>query len=223
MFQYETHCHTAEVSGCASVPAAEVIRHYKEAGYRGVNISDHYDPGFFQRRTAGLPTFRDQADAWLKGYRTAKAEGDAIGLSVFLGMELRTEENSNDYLLFGVTEEFVYDNPRLYEWKMADVCKLTKAYGILIFQAHPYRAGLVFTPEVMDGVEAYNMNPRHNSHNDLAVKSAEQYGLRRSSGSDYHQLEDLALGGIRTDQLLTTTQQFRDIFLSGNYELISDT
>ena len=223
MFQYETHCHTAEVSGCASVPAAEVIRHYKEAGYRGVNISDHYDPGFFQRRTAGLPTFRDQADAWLKGYRTAKAEGDASGLSVFLGMELRTEENSNDYLLFGVTEEFVYDNPRLYEWKMADVCKLTKAYGILIFQAHPYRAGLVFTPEVLDGVEAYNMNPRHNSHNDLAVKSAEQYGLRRSSGSDYHQLEDLALGGIRTDQLLTTTQQFRDIFLSGNYELISDT
>lgn len=71
--------------------------------------------------------------------RLAKAEGDAIGLSVFLGMELRTEESSNDYLLFGVTEEFVYDNPRLYEWKMADVCKLTKEYGILIFQAHPYR------------------------------------------------------------------------------------
>lgn len=222
MYSYETHCHTAEVSGCASVPAAEVIRHYKEAGYSGVNISDHYDTGFFLRRTAGLSTFQEQADAWLKGYRLAKAEGDAIGLSVFLGMELRTEESSNDYLLFGVTEEFVYDNPRLYEWKMADVCKLTKEYGILIFQAHPYRAGLVFTPAVLDGVEVYNRNPRHNSHNDLACKAAETYGLRRSSGSDYHQLEDLARGGIRTEQPLTTTQQFRDIFLSERYELIAD-
>lgn len=105
-----------------------------------------------------------------------------MGMSVFLGMELCTEESSNDYLLFGVTEDFVYDNPRLYEWSMADVCRLAKRYGILVFQAHPYRAGLMFTPGVLDGVEVCNANPRENSQNHLALAASLEHSLLQSSG-----------------------------------------
>lgn len=220
MYRYETHFHSAETSPCSRLSAAEGLKMYKAAGFHGVNISDHYDPGFFWRNS-NLPTFQDQADDWLKGYRAAKEAGKALGMSVFLGMELCTENSSNDYLLFGVTEEFVYDNPRLYEWKMADVCQLAKRYGILVFQAHPYRAGLVFTPEVLDGVEVYNGSPRDNSQNELALSAAEEHGLLRSAGSDCHRPEDVARGGIQTEEPLTTTQQFRDIFLSGGYTLIT--
>lgn len=138
-----------------------------------------------------------------------------MGMSVFLGMELCTEESSNDYLLFGVTEDFVYDNPRLYEWSMADVCRLAKRYGILVFQAHPYRAGLMFTPGVLDGVEVCNANPRENSQNHLALAASLEHSLLQSSGSDCHRPEDVGRGGIQTDRPLTTAQQFRDIFLSG--------
>lgn len=221
MYRYETHFHTSESSPCSRLSAAEGLSLYKAAGYSGVNISDHYDPGFFLRRTAGLSTFREQADAWLKGYRAAKKAGEAMGMSVFLGMELCTEESSNDYLLFGVTEDFVYDNPRLYEWSMADVCRLAKRYGILVFQAHPYRAGLMFTPGVLDGVEVCNANPRENSQNHLALAASLEHSLLQSSGSDCHRPEDVGRGGIQTDRPLTTAQQFRDIFLSGSYTLIT--
>ena len=46
------------------------------------------------------------------------------------------------------------------------------------------------------GVEVFNGNPRHDSHNDLARRFAEEHGLRMLSGSDAHQPQDVARGGI---------------------------
>ena len=67
----------------------------------------------------------------------------------------------------------------------------------LIYQAHPFRPGLrAASPADLDGVEVYNGNPRHNSHNELALRFALDSGLAMSSGSDAHQIEDIARGGI---------------------------
>ena len=42
LYKYETHCHTAETSRCARTSGAEMARAYKEMGYTGLIISDHF-------------------------------------------------------------------------------------------------------------------------------------------------------------------------------------
>jgi hypothetical protein len=44
-YLYETHLHTAQVSGCASVPGQDYIKYYKDAGYTGIFVTDHFNGG----------------------------------------------------------------------------------------------------------------------------------------------------------------------------------
>lgn len=68
---------------------------------------------------------------------------------------------------------------------------------MVIIQAHPCRVGMsLANPSLLDGVEVYNGNKRHDSHNSLAREFAKKHGLKMTSGSDTHQIEDLARGGI---------------------------
>ena len=41
-YLYETHMHTKESSACAHNTGAEMARAYKEAGYTGIIITDHF-------------------------------------------------------------------------------------------------------------------------------------------------------------------------------------
>ena len=131
------------------------------------------------------------------GLDAAKAEGLACGLKVYPGLELRLSDSPNDYLLYGVTEEFLLEYPRLYEKSLAEIRELCDRNDMLLVQAHPYREGLTrANPQILHGVEVHNGNPRHNSHNDLALRFAEENGLLMTSGSDYHNPEDCNRGGM---------------------------
>ena len=71
--------------------------------------------------------------------------------------------------------------------------------GLLFYQAHPFRNGMsVVNPQLLDGIETYNGHPRHESRNDIAMAWAEKYGLQQISGSDFHDPDGYALGGILT-------------------------
>lgn len=114
-FCMEMHFHTAEVSPCGNVPAAEAVRAYRERGYRGVVVTDHYAKYNFDRFPG---SWTDKLAAWLTGYRAAKHEGEAIGLAVLLGMELRLGGDNapvNEYLVYGVTEGQLAASPALWE------------------------------------------------------------------------------------------------------------
>ena len=62
----------------------------------------------------------------------------------------------------------------------------------------------VIPPELIDGIEVFNGNPRHDSRNETAKHWAERFGLLSTSGSDFHWREDLARGGILTETPITT-------------------
>ena len=49
MYQYELHTHTAEVSRCAASAAADTVALYREHGYDGLVITDHYSPMTFMQ------------------------------------------------------------------------------------------------------------------------------------------------------------------------------
>jgi predicted metal-dependent phosphoesterase TrpH len=197
MYKLDTHVHTKEISSCSRIEAKEAVRLYKNAEYNTIVITDHYYEGYFD----ALPdaSWEDKVNCYLGGYRNAKAEGDKLGLTVLLGIELRFTENPSDYLVFGITEEFLMNHPKLYKLGVKNFHKLIEKEDILLFQAHPFRSGMVVADaQDLHGIEVYNGNPRHNSMNDKAYALAKEKGLLMSSGSDFHQEEDLARGGMIT-------------------------
>lgn len=130
------------------------------------------------------------------------------GMSVLLGAELRLEGSNNDYLLFGVTEQFLYDFPELYRFDMPRLHSLLQEHHVLIYQAHPYRSNLTRQdPQYLDGVEVANGNPRHNSHNDLALAFAREHHLRMSGGSVATKLRMWATAGIMTEKPITSQER----------------
>lgn len=220
MYRYDLHCHTKEVSPCGNVPAAEVVQEYKKVGYSGLVVTDHVYTGCMKRHS--LQPKKDFVDFYMTGYQALqKAAGDDF--TVLLGMEIRFDENHNDYLVFGVTQEFLQKNGGLALCKLGveAFSRLAHKEGLLLVQAHPFRKGLVRTsPKLLDGIEVNNGNARHNSHNGDAFAWAQQHGLIQTSGSDYHELEDINRGGIETEQKITTSHELIAVLKNGNYKII---
>jgi len=189
-YKYEIHCHTSEVSSCGKVSAEDVVKTHYNAGFTGVAITDHYYKGFFDK--LGDIAWNEKIDKYLEGYRTAKKTAEALGMDLVLGMELRFIENSNDYLVYGITEELLYNYPELYNMTPETFYEFVKEHDLVIYQAHPSRKGLTrANPKYLTGVEVVNGNARHNSRNDRSLEFAEENSLRRCTGSDFHQPEDL--------------------------------
>lgn len=202
MYRYELHAHTNEVSRCAHVSAERVVESYAEAGYNGIVITNHLNSATFQGRPEIL--WSEQVSHFLSAYHLAKKAAPEH-FTVFLGMELTFTENGNDYLVYGLDEEFLFYNEYLREMNIRQFSELAHANGLLIFQAHPFRNGMNITdPKLLDGIEVYNGNANHDSRNDIAHLWADKYGLLTSSGSDYHQARDIARGGIIAEKPLLT-------------------
>ena len=124
----------------------------------------------------------------------AAAKGD---IDVLLGAEIRFTSGHEDYLLLGLDEQKYFELARALPDTPEECRALTESMGGLMYHAHPFRPGLrPAAPASLSGVEVYNGNPRHDSHNDQARRFAEEHGLRMLSGSDAHQPQDVARGGI---------------------------
>ena len=102
-FRYETHLHTCEGSACASASGAEMARAYKELGYTGIFVTDH----FFNGNTAVplcLP-WRERIERFCLGYEHAREEGEKIGLDVFFGFEYGVR--GADFLVYNLDREWL--------------------------------------------------------------------------------------------------------------------
>ena len=201
--KFETHCHTEEVSACGRVPAAEMVKLYKAAGYSGMCITDHINPWTFPDE---LKTWEEMSRYFLQGYRNAKAAaGDDF--DVLLGAEFHFHENNNDYLVYGLTEKFVEKElaADILDWGIKCFSDFCRANGLLLIQAHPFRNSMqVNDPALLDGVEVLNCHPRHDSRNFIAEHWANRFGLLKTSGSDAHQPDDVGTGGIYVSKRLRT-------------------
>ncbi|MCR5041933.1 MAG: PHP domain-containing protein [Clostridia bacterium] len=211
-YLYEMHLHTAQTSPCARVGAKEAALAYKKGGYSGIVVTDHFTPNTF---TAG--TWEEKTEFFLKGYRAAKEAEDA-SFSVMLGMEIRFPANGNDFLLYGLTEEFLRQNPDINLMELDSFLPLAHDYGILVFQAHPFRDNMcVVRPDRLDGIEVFNANRRHDSRNSIAKMWASLYRMKTVSGSDFHVAGDACRGGIYTAEEIRDSVQLASVLRSGNY------
>ena len=60
-YKYEIHSHTKETSQCAKISAKELTEKYKELGYSGIVITNHYSDLTFSLIAIAHPNVYAQA------------------------------------------------------------------------------------------------------------------------------------------------------------------
>lgn len=197
MIRFELHAHTKENDICVNMTADEIVTAYKGAGYDGIVITNHFfdlSLEWYKDELAGCD-HRGIIDYYLKGYRKAKATGDAIGMTVLMGLELRFDGTINDYLVYGVDEDFLYNSPLLNTLNLDGFLEILPPDAI-IYQAHPFRNGMTITdPKKLCGIEVYNGGTSED-RNRIAELWAKQFNLKKISGSDFHGPHHLGRGGV---------------------------
>jgi predicted metal-dependent phosphoesterase TrpH len=217
----EVHCHTSETSPCSAVRGAVLADIYKAKNYHAITVTDHYTKDLLNRY--GEISWKEKIDNYLSGYRNAKKRGDEIGVNVLLGIELRFTDNYNDYLVFGLDEQFLYDNPEMYNLGIDKFSGFARANNLLFIQAHPFRNGMVvINHDLLDGIEVHNAHQWHNSRNHLAQCAYEEQSQKRPfvavAGSDCHELGHEGRVGIFSDMLPKDGVELAALLRSGEYK-----
>ena len=221
MKQYKTelHCHSCEISECASVDLNEIIEKYTQYGYTSLVLTNHLwswdckdDFEKYKQKVDDLFAVCDKA---------RELAGDK--LNIINGVELALRDG-NDYLLYGVTKEFLLSETDISSLITQQLKDRANAYGIIVIHAHPLRFGQWhLPPEEIDGYEIYNAHPEAQSNNDAAELIFKRLdGKILTSGSDFHYHHHIPRAGIATDYPITNMDELMTTLRSGNYSIIKD-
>ncbi len=222
MYKTELHLHSVDVSSCATATAEEIVEAYTAAGYTTVVLTNHMSIFTYKNKRYDYShmTWQEKCDFYMAGYHALqKAAGDR--LHVILGMELRSNVKNCDYLIYGMTEEFMREFPDMMDEPFRSLSARIRKAGMLLCQAHPFRNGVSVTgPEFLDAMETYNVNTL-DFRNEVAEMWARNYGLIEISGSDFHHADrHLIHGGIATDTPITSNEELLAVLRGGDYALI---
>ncbi len=184
--KYETHSHTSEVSKCSRISAVKLVRFYKEIGYSGVCITDHFLNG--NTTVPSDLSWSERVELFCKGYQYAYQEGRRIGIDVFFGWEY--SYLGTDLLTYGLDKEWLLNHPEVLSIDINQYCDLVHKYGGFIVHAHPFREDyyidmIRLLPRKVDAVEIDNAC-RPDFENKLANQYADNYNLLKTAGSDNH-------------------------------------
>lgn len=181
-YRFDMHIHTSETSSCGEVSGKDVVRLYRKAGYQGIMITDHYHKEYFDG--LGAMDMHQKVEIFLAGYREAKAEGEACDLDVVLGIEFRNTETDDDFLLVGVTEEFLHKYPTSFELPLTQAIDLFHGNGILVIQAHPIRFAIVDKPDwqVLKGYQSHELLEMLQQNPKLQEVSFQEWKQARKTG-----------------------------------------
>lgn len=213
-YRYETHLHTCQASACGVSTGAEHVRHYKELGYQGVFVTDH----FFGGNTAAPRTgpWHDRIAAFCSGYQDALKEGQRCGLDVFFGWEQTYE--GDDYLIYGLSPEWLMEHPEVEGWNRREQLAGVHAAGGCVIQAHPFRvrgylSKILIGADFVDGIEIANAG--NDPLSDAYARSlARQRGMVCIAGSDNHFSQgEHPIFGVELPEPLTDGRAFAHCIL----------
>ena len=219
-YLFEMHAHTCEVSACAHADAKELAKLYIDLGYDGIVSTNHMNSHTFHSAKLNDAPWCEKARHFLSGFCALKdAAGDK--LTVLLGTELTFEGDPNDYLVYGVTEDFIESNGDLMKMNTESFSRLAHENGLLFVQAHPFRRGMKISDwNYLDGYEVFNGNPRHDSSNGVAEYWAKLHGKTiTTSGSDFHDAGDEGTGGIYFSDQINSNGELLEALKNHRYRL----
>ena len=179
-YKVEPHNHTTPVSPCGKISPEELVNRLAALGYDCIALTNHYHSALDR-----MPP-KEMAEFYLNDYYRAKAEGEKLGLTVVLGVEITFKECRNDYLVYGINDEDILKMREYWDRGIEAFYKEFRNERNIVIQAHPFRHGLIFKPEFVDMAEVYNTNPNHNSNIGMACRASSEVKLNRTIGNDVH-------------------------------------
>ena len=189
-YLYETHLHTSQSSICGVSRGREYISRYKDLGYTGIIVTDHFYNGNCNV-DRGLP-WRKWVDQFCRGYEDAREEGIRRNLDVFFGWEETFD--ADDYLVYGLDKQWLLEHPEVIHWTRLQQFEEARYYGGCVVQAHPFRQyGYIrcihLSTGCVDAVEIAN-GPNERSFDALAAAYARKIKVPATAGSDIHRALD---------------------------------
>ena len=207
-YKYETHLHTSESSACGRLSGAKQARLYKDLGYSGIIVTDHFFGGN-TKVDRNLP-WKESIDRFVIGYENAKEEGDKIGLSVFFGFE--ETFCGSDFLVYGLDKYWLYEHPDMIHWGVEEYYENVHNGGGFFVHAHPFREApyineIRLYKECEDAIEIVNRSHKNPIFDEKAREYAILHNKLVTEGSDAHKIED-EHGGMMFDHRLVDINDF---------------
>lgn len=218
-YLYETHLHTSQTSRCAVSAGGAYIRAYKDAGYTGIIVTDHFFHGnCVVDRSLPWPEW---VRRFCLGYEDALAEGRKQGLDVFFGWE--NNFDGDDYLVYGLDREWLLEHPEVVRWNREEQFLQVRKYGGCIVHAHPFRQHyyihtVYLAPYYIDAVETANAGNNEALYDAMADEYARILGLPAVAGSDIHNADDLLRSGpygIELEEKLSSIDDYVRLLRKG--------
>ena len=220
MHLYETHLHTYPVSKCASADVGEAVSFYRELGYAGIFITNHFLDGNINVDQS--LSYEEKINFYFSDYERAKKLGEDSGFDVFFGAEL--SYRGTDFLVFGLDKEWFLSHPEIMKMSKSEELSFMASEGALIIHAHPFREAAYIDhirlyPKQVHGVEVINAN-RTEFENDMAKNYAKSYGLIPFAGTDNHKGgSQTKLAGIKLSSRIGSEREFVQRIKNGDYKI----
>lgn len=212
-YKTELHLHTWPASRCSEVLPEKAVEVYAGLGYHSIVICNH-----FYRGMRFVENKQQCIKEYLADYKKALEAGEKYGIHVILGCEIRFTENVNDYLLFGIDTDFFQFAYDCLDMGVEQFSKQFRSDERLLIQAHPFRDGMTeVAPEYVDGIEAFNMHPNHNSRVAFASKYAKNHNLISTAGTDFHHLGHEGMAALLTQTEIQTSHDIVNVLKGGQY------
>ncbi|MBR4344656.1 MAG: PHP domain-containing protein [Lachnospiraceae bacterium] len=216
-YKYEVHMHTCESSACSRTHAADYIHTFKELGYDGMIITDH----FFHGNTAvdrSLP-WEDFVEEFCKGYELAKEEGDKQGVKVFFGWE--ANRLVDEYLIYGLDKAWLKKHPEVKDCPHDELFKIVDEAGGLVVGAHPFRERPYIQKVKLHPLQCHAMevcnfgNPVYQDA--FAYNFCKDRNITMTSGTDLHEAKNLApsIAGMLFEEPLNDIKDYVERIKSG--------
>ena len=207
-YRYETHCHTKEGSACSVASAVELVEFYREMGYGGICVTDHFSGN--STLSAEAP-WKERVEFYHCIYAKMRDAGEKIGIKVFFGIEYSyapdvnqiTRVTGNDFLILDLSKEWLLENRDAFAGKLSVLLSNVRKSGAFVSHAHPFLEAdwveyIRLLPRSVDAVEVHNANGSA-FINKAAKAYAEFYRIPGTAGSDLHRTDQQILTGLETE------------------------
>ena len=179
----DTHVHSAGISPCSRRNPNQLIAEYLADKTDGFVLANHCLHEF--TKDIG---YKAWCEKYVEEYNLVKKLGDKYGVRVFFGIEVTPDyQPLVHFLIYGITPDELLNSPEVYTLSQKELFEYCEKNGFLLYQAHPYRNGMVpQDARYLHGVEI-NCHPGYisNMKNEVS-KYAKDNNLRLICGSDFH-------------------------------------
>ncbi len=193
----DMHVHSSGVSFCSQRTCEEIIDHKIALGYDGIVLTNHCQSHYYPPEM-----HNDYIERAIEEFERGFAYAKKKNFRFYLGIEVSLfDPFYSDWLLYGVTPEILRRSPCLYQLNQKSLFDFCQENGIVLVQAHPYRANRSYCPDMrpgqpklLHGLEI-NCTPGDLEDEERIIAFCKEHRKIVTCGTDYHNVDREYFGG----------------------------